>query len=68
MKLHTKQSDSTTHYINFICNQTFGQVAIHNPTLNLEVGNLQAFLDDYLTHHPESKIDYVHGEDTTQRL
>lgn len=41
---------------------------IKNPKLNLEVGNLQAFLDIYLKNHPESKIDYIHGEDVTEQL
>jgi hypothetical protein len=25
-------------------------------------------LDKYLVEHPESKIDYVHGEDVTEEL
>lgn|SRR5574344_1868813 len=41
---------------------------IKNPKLNLEVGNLQAFLDMYLKNHSESKIDYIHGEDITEQL
>jgi uncharacterized protein (DUF1015 family) len=43
-------------------------ITLHNPKLNLEVGNLQAFLDAYLKTSPESKIDYVHGEDVTEAL
>jgi len=34
----------------------------------LEVGNIQDFLDKYLVDHPESKIDYVHGEEVTEQL
>jgi hypothetical protein len=34
--------------------------AIENPKLNLEVGNMQAFLDQYLKDHNDSRIDYVH--------
>lgn len=68
MKANTATSDSTHHYINFVYNTTYGVITINNPKFNLEVGNLQAFLDQYITEHPEVKIDYVHGEETTDRL
>lgn len=29
---------------------------------------LQAFLDQYLSAHPEAKIDYIHGDDALRRL
>ncbi|NMD28057.1 MAG: DUF1015 domain-containing protein, partial [Chloroflexi bacterium] len=29
---------------------------------------LQQFLDAYLVSHPETKIDYVHGDDTVREL
>jgi len=29
---------------------------------------LQNFLDDYLSAHPESEIDYIHGDDALRRL
>jgi hypothetical protein len=41
---------------------------IQNPKFNLEVGNLQAFLDEYLKKYSEAKIDYIHGEDITEQL
>lgn len=34
------------------------------PRAKLPVGTLQPFLDDYLNHHPEVRIDYIHGEET----
>ena len=43
-------------------------ITLNTPKLNLEVGNLQAFLDGYLKTSPESTIDYVHGEDVTEKL
>jgi hypothetical protein len=43
-------------------------LGIVNPKLNLEVGNMQAFLDQYLKDHVNSKIDYVHGDDVVERL
>ncbi len=34
----------------------------------LPVGSLQTFLDEYLSAHPEIKIDYIHGEDSLKEL
>lgn len=35
---------------------------------NLAVGNLQAYLDEYLENHPTTKIDYVHGDEVVNTL
>jgi hypothetical protein len=43
-------------------------ITIPHPPLTLEVGTLQQFLDTYLAHHPETQIDYVHGEEITEEL
>ena len=32
--------------------------------MQLTVGTLQRFLDDYKKAHPEIEIDYIHGEDS----
>jgi hypothetical protein len=45
-----------------------GKVVIENPSTVLTVGSLQAFLDDYLARHPETTIDYIHGEKESQAL
>ncbi len=39
-----------------------------NPTAELPVGTLQAFLDDYLKQNPSVKIDYVHGIPHIEKL
>ena len=46
----------------------FGVVEIANPTSNLPVGTMQAFLDTFLKEGGAEKIDYVHGEDVTVKL
>ena len=46
----------------------FGLLEITNPTSNLAVGTLQAFLDDFLTQGGAARIDYVHGSDVVERL
>lgn len=48
--------------------QAFGLVEIDNPSSNLPVGTMQAFLDAFLKAGGAEKIDYVHGADVTTRL
>ena len=67
-KKHLKASTKEHHYVRFVRAWTFGILDIVNPKLNLEVGNLQSFLDQYLKNYPKVKIDYVHGEETTETL
>jgi len=68
MKQNKKKSDSTTHYFCMMYTNNYIIAGIKNPKLNLEVGNLQAFLDEYCKAHQESKIDYIHGENITAEL
>lgn len=68
MKQNTKTSNTTTQYFCMMYANTYIVVGIQNPKFNLEVGNLQAFLDEYLKKNTESKIDYIHGEDITETL
>ncbi len=46
----------------------FGLVKLSNPSTNLAVGTIQAFLDPFLKQGGAEKIDYVHGADVTVRL
>jgi hypothetical protein len=46
----------------------FGVVEFANPSSNLPVGTIQAFLDTFLKGGGAEKIDYVHGEDVTVKL
>lgn len=41
---------------------------IANPSRNLPVGSLQAFLDEYAAAHPGTEIDYIHGADVVREL
>ena len=38
------------------------------PKAQLAVGTLQSFLDAYLKIHPETTVDYIHGDDTAREL
>lgn len=44
------------------------KLRIKNMGSNLPVGNLQILLDKYLSLNPESKIDYIHGEESVKKL
>ncbi|GAB4491998.1 MAG: DUF1015 domain-containing protein [Anaerolineales bacterium] len=46
----------------------FGVIEIRNPSTNLAVGTIQAFLDPFLKQGGAEKIDYVHGAEVTVRL
>jgi len=48
--------------------QSFGVIEINQPTSNLAVGTLQAFLDQFLKDGGADAIDYVHGADVLERL
>ncbi|NLB79542.1 MAG: DUF1015 domain-containing protein, partial [Clostridiaceae bacterium] len=45
-----------------------GYLIVENPIYNLDVGTLQSFLDDYLKNNSQISIDYVHGDDVTEKL
>jgi hypothetical protein len=62
---------STTQVIGLVRGEEstrFSLLEIANPTSNLAVGSLQAFLDDFLKRGGAARIDYVHGSDVVERL
>jgi hypothetical protein len=67
-KEHIKESNTDTHYCRGMNQDGYMVISIKNPKLNLEVWNIQVFLDQYLSEHIDAKIDYVHGEDVTEEL
>lgn len=68
LKNNLKKSTNEIHYCRWVNESWYMIVWIKNPKLNLEVGNIQAFLDKYLSENSETKIDYVHGENVTEEL
>jgi len=56
------------HCIKYVTPMGHGIIIIKNPILNLEVGTLQAFLDEYIKNNPAIKIDYIHGDDVVSKL
>ena len=55
------------HRVLWVAPNEYGLIRLANPKRNLEVGNLQAFLDAYLDR-TESELDYIHGEDVVEDL
>lgn len=61
-------ADVQTQVIPFCAKEREGYLVLRRPAWGIALGSLQAFLDDYLTRHPEAKLDYIHGEAVTRRL
>ena len=68
LKENLKESKRGMHYCRGMNEEGYMILWIKNPKLNLEVWNIQAFLDKYLSEHADSRIDYVHGEDVVEEL
>ncbi len=65
-KLQLSDSDSGQSFEYVIGNEK-KTVSIGNPSSNLTVGSLQAFLDEYIKENG-GKIDYIHGKDVLYSL
>jgi uncharacterized protein (DUF1015 family) len=67
-ELQSLRSNKHSHAMGFCTCEGFGVLEVANPSRNLEVGTLQAFLDDYIKNNKDIKIDYIHGEDVVLKL
>jgi hypothetical protein len=56
------------HVFPFVNEGRFGVLTVEHPKQYLEYATIQTFLDDYLSGHGQTKIDYVHGEDIVTEL
>lgn len=66
-KLQAKEHGNR-HLIGFVDDQGYGTIWIADPQSNLEVGTLQAFLDQWLERHPGAGVDYIHGDEVVSKL
>lgn len=62
------KSTPTTQRFGMIQPDSYILVELDHPIHNLAAGSLQQFLDLYLKNHPDTRIDYVHGDDTVDDL
>lgn len=56
------------HVIPYVSGDTEGAFTLDKCIHTLAVGALQEFLDVYLSRHPETKVDYIHGDNTVRQL
>ena len=66
-RLADLEPNSSEHRVLWVAPGEYGLIRLSNPKRNLEVGNLQAFLDEYLDGK-DSELDYIHGEDVVEDL
>jgi len=59
---------ATCHTIAFLTHDEAGAIIFDNPSQPLAAGTIQAFLDGYLSAHPATTIDYIHGEGSLKAL
>lgn len=59
--------DADRQKITVITNSGERQISVKAQN-SLTVGTLQMFLDEYLSKHPNVKIDYIHGEDVVRSI
>ena len=60
--------EENVHVVVFISKESKGLIKLKSPKLNLEVGNLQSFIDAYLEGQEEAYVDYIHGSDVVTDL
>lgn len=63
-----RAGDRKAHYLPYQAGSSFGIAAIEEPRHRLEVGTLQAFLDDLAVKLPGLRVDYIHGDDVVDAL
>lgn len=56
------------HHFGFVDQKGSQVVTIQNPKLNLPVGTLQEFLDQWIIKTQSAEIDYVHGDEAVYSL
>lgn len=55
-------------HVTFVWGENQKDIVISHPEKQLTVGTVQDFADAYLAAHPESEIDYIHGEQALRTL
>jgi len=68
MKTLVNESTPDCQRFGLITGSKLQVVQLHRPPLNLPVGNLQIFLDQYIKSGGAGSLDYVHGDDTVSNL
>ena len=64
----TLDGDSAPQTVKYIYGGKKGEITVKKPCHQLTVGTLQTFIDGYIKSHPSASVDYIHGEDSTEKL
>lgn len=54
--------------VEFLTKGSCGEIIAAHPELQLTVGTLQRFIDEYIKTHEGAEVDYIHGEDSVKAL
>jgi hypothetical protein len=54
--------------VEFLTKDSCGEIIAARPELQLTVGTLQKFIDEYIKTHEGAEVDYIHGEDSVKAL
>lgn len=65
---YSLQGGAAPQQAKFISATRRGTMHFGNPTCQLTVGTLQAFIDGYLKTHPGATVDYIHGTKALETL
>ena len=63
-----KQYDGEGHLIHFCSGDRRGWIRVGKINAQLIVATLQAFLDDLMEGNKSVTVDYIHGEDSLEKL
>ena len=63
-----RNEDHAAHFFVSLTRGGACAIAVRRPPHRLEVGTLQAFLDDQAAKNPELRIDYIHGDQVVANL
>lgn len=66
-KFYETSEEGEGQIIEYVYKGKKGKICIKNPKSNLAVGSLQIFIDEYLKNNG-GRVDYIHGEETTEKL
>ena len=69
MRAHVQAAPATVHAAGLIGpGARFAAVEIRGPSAALAVGTLQTFIDDFIERGDAQDVDYVHGDESLERL
>ncbi|MCK5201633.1 MAG: DUF1015 family protein, partial [Spirochaetales bacterium] len=63
-----KIQSKNEHKIGYCDSETMGVIIIKDPAATIPAGTIQKIIDSYITNDKDAIVDYIHGEDVTEKL